>query len=147
MALSPLEVLVPTIGDTTRVVAPESQIEIVPNIQYGSQKSGAATNTIARKRRKAVRPIVNGSFLVPYEDDTWFTAFENRTDLALFAQAGNVPGSTVLISCPTIQLSQPTNAPTDEELRGASVPWHGRHDEEIAGATELTYSALRFHCL
>lgn len=148
MALNPLEVTVPTVGSTTRVQVPQSEIVITPNITYAPQRSGAATNTIARMRRMPTRPLVQGSFTAPYEDDTWFTAHSSRTDLALFAQCGDVPGSTVLISVPTIQITEPPKrTPSGENIAGQTVTWQGRLDAEIGSTSEVSYSALRLHFL
>ena len=147
MALNPLEVHVPTIGSTTRVVVEQAEVSIEPQITYAPVRSGAAANTISRMRRQAVRPLVQGSFTIPYEDDTWWTAHSARQDRALFAQCGNVPGSTVLISCPTIQIGLPQPAASAEGIAGQTVPFRGRHDEEIGGSTEVGYSAFRIHCL
>lgn len=147
MALSPLEVTVPTVGDTTRVVLEQSDIVITPGITYGPVKSGRAANTIARMRRAATRGIVKGTFTIPKEDQTWFTARADREVRALFAQLGNVPGSTVLISVPTIQIGMPADAQSGENIRGIQVPFVARHDEEIGSTTEISYSALRIHFL
>lgn len=145
--LSPLEVTVPTVGDTTRVALEQSDITITPGIVYGPVKSGAASNTIARMKRGATRGVVQGSFTIPKQDLTWFTARANRDARALFAQLGNVPGYTVLISVPTIQIRMPADAPSGDNIRGISVPWVARHDEEIGSTSELSYSALRIHFL
>ena len=148
MALSPLEVTVPTIGSTTRVVVPQSEVTITPQIVYAPQRSGAATHTIARMRRMPTRPLVQGTFTAPYEDDTWYTAHSSRTDLALFAQAGNVPGSTCLISVPTIQIHTPPQpGASGENIAGQAVSWQARHDAEIGSTSALSYSALRIHFL
>jgi hypothetical protein len=148
MALAPLEVTVPTVGATTRVLVEQSAVEITPGIVYAPQTSGAATNTIARMRRMPTRPLVQGTFTAPYEDDTWYTAHSSRTDLALFAQAGNVPGSTCLISVPTIQIVEPPQrGPSAEGIVGQTVTWQGRLDGEIGSTSELSYSALRMHFL
>lgn len=147
MALSPLEVTVPTIGATTRVALEQAEVQIQPQITYAPVRSGRATNTIARMRRQPVRPLVQGTFVVPYEDDTWYTAHTARQRRALFAQCGNVPGSTCLVSVPTIQIDQPQPAESGEGIAGVSVPWRGRHDVEIGSTGELSYSAFRLHFL
>lgn len=148
MALSPLEVTCPTVGSATRVVVPASEITITPAIVYAPQRSGAATHTIARMRRQPTRPLVSGSFIAPYEDDTWWTAHSAREDRALFAQCGNVPGATVLISVPTIQIdAPPQRTASGEGIAGQTVTFRGRHDAEIGSTSEISYSALRIHFL
>lgn len=148
MALAPLEVTVPTVGSSTRVLVPASEVTITPAITYAPQRSGAATHTIARMRRMPSRPLVSGSFVAPYEDDTWWTAHSSRTDLALFAQLGNVPGSTCLISVPTIQIdAPPQRTASGEGIAGQTVTWRGRLDAAIGSTSEISYSALRLHFL
>ena len=144
-ALVPLEVTVPTLGSTTRVVVPESELAIEPQIVYAPQRSGAATETIARMKRAPARPICRGSFVAPYEDDTWYEARDNRSDHAVFAQAGNLAGSCMLISLPTVQITDVQPAASGEGNAGQRVSFEARHDEEIGGATEVGYSALRLH--
>lgn len=148
MALAPLEVTCPVVGATTRVLVPQSEVTITPAIVYAPQRSGAATETIARMRRQPTRPLVSGTFTTPYEDDTWYTAHSARETRALFAQAGNVPGATCLISVPTIQVTEPPQmAESGEGIAGQTVTWRARHDTAIGGTGELGYSALRLHFL
>jgi hypothetical protein len=148
MALAPLEVTVPTVGATTRVLVEQSEVTITPGIVYAPVRSGAATHTIARMRRQPVRPLVSGSFTAPYEDDTWYTAHSGREDRALFAQCGNLPGSTVLISVPTIQIHEPPQpGASGEGIAGQVVSWQARHDAAIGSTSEVSYSALRLHFL
>lgn len=144
-ALNPLEVHVPTIGSTTLVCVDQSEVTIEPAITYAPQKSGKATETIARMVRQPTRPIVKGTFTVPFEDDTWNTARDNREDRAVFVQAGNIAGSGMLISMPTVQITDVQKAAAGEGIAGQVVSFEGRHDEEIAGATEVGYSAYRLH--
>jgi hypothetical protein len=145
LALNPLELTVPTVGATTRVMVPQSELSIEPQIAYAPQRSGAATETIARMKRQPARPPIQGSFLAPYEDDTWYTARDNRSVHAVFAQCGNLAGSSVLISVPTVQITDVVPAASGEGIAGQRVTWQGRHDTEIGGATEVGYSAFRMH--
>lgn len=146
IALNPLEVTVPTIGNSARVVVEQAEITIEPQITYRPQRSGAATETIARMVRAETRPLVQGSFVIPYEDDTWFNARDNKTDLALFAQLGTLAGSCALVSVPTIEIVDVQPAPSGDGIAGQRVTWRARHDEETgAGSTEVGYSALRMH--
>lgn len=145
MACAPLELHVPTIGSTTRVLVEESAVKFEPQITYAPQKSGAATETIARMRRQPTRPAVRGSFTCPYEDDTWYTARDDREDRAVFAQAGALPGEAMLFSCPTVQITDVKPAPSDSAIAGQTVTFEGRHDEEIGSTSERSYSAIRWH--
>jgi len=148
IALDPVEVHVPTIGATTLVSLEASEIAIEPQIAYAPQKSGKATETVARMVRQPARPVIQGSFLVPYEDDTWYTARDDREDRAVFVQAGNLVGAgggICLFSIPTVQITDVQPAPSGENVAGQRVFFEGRHDEEIGGSTEVGYSAFRMH--
>ena len=145
LALNPLELTVPTIGSTTRVLVPESELAVEPQITYAPVMSGAATETIARMRRQPTRPLVQGSFVAPYEDDTWYAARDNRTSHAVFAQGGATAGSAFLISIPTVQITDVQPTASGEGIAGQRVTFQGRHDEEIGGVTEIGYSAMRLH--
>lgn len=148
LALNPLELTVPTIGSTTRVVVPQAEVSIEPAITYAPQRAGNATETIARMRRQPTRPVATGSFIAPYEDDTWFNARDNRDDRAVFAQLGNIAGSAWLISLPTVQITEVQGGvESGEGIAGQRVAFEARHDEEIAGSTEIGYSAIRIHCV
>jgi len=144
-ALTPLELTVPTVGATARVVVPESEVTIEPAITYAPQKSGAATETIARMKRQPARPVVKGSFVCPYEDDTWYTARDNREVRAVFAQLGNLAGSCMLISVPTVQITDVQPAVSGNGIAGQRVSFEGRHDAALGLTTEVGLSALRCH--
>lgn len=143
--LDPLEVHAPTIGSTTRVALDASEVTVESNLSYRPQRSGSAENTIARMVRAETRPLARGTFVCPYEDDTWFTARDDREDRALFIQCGDLAGGACLISFPTIQVEDVQMAPSAEGIRGQRVTWRARHDEEIGGSTEVGYSAMRLH--
>lgn len=146
MALNPIEVTCPTVGSTTRVALEHSAVTVDPNIVYAPQRSGKASQTIARMRRMSSDPLVSGTFTVPYEDDTWFTAHSARQDRALFVQIGNVPGHAWLISVPTIQIHEPpTRVVSGDGIAGQSVPYIARLDTAIGATSERSYSALRIH--
>jgi hypothetical protein len=86
---------------------------------------------------------VRGSFTAPKEDNTWYTARDNRETRAMFVQYGAFAGSICLISLPTIQVTDCQPAPADTNIAGNVVTVEGRHDEAIGGVTELGYSAFR----
>ena len=145
LALNPLDVTVPTVGSTTLVSVAASEFTCEPQIAYAPQKSGAATETIARMKRQPARPVVKGSFTAPYQDDTWYTARDGREVRAVFARGGNLAGSAFLISIPTVQITEVQPGASGEGIAGQKVSFEGRHDTEIGGSTEVGYSALRIH--
>lgn len=147
MAVTPLELHLPTVGSTTRVVVEQASLTIEPQIAYAPVKSGRAAETIARMRRQPTRPLVRGSFVCPYEDDTYYNARDARTNLALFAQVGNLAGSAILFSCPTIQIVDVQPAVADQGIAGQQVTWEARHDAAIGSTSAISYAAFRIHCV
>lgn len=144
MALSPLAVHVPKIGDTTLVSVCASAVSVEPAIAYAPVRCGAAPETVGRMKRQPARPVVTASFTAPL-DERWFAARDDREDRAFFVQAGALAGGMVLISLPTVQVTEVQPAPSGENIAGVTVTVEGRHDEEIGGSTEEGYSALRLH--
>lgn len=146
-ALNPFSLHFPTVGATTLVEIAQAEAAIEPNIVYAPQMSGSATETIARMRRQPSQgePLVKGSWLAPYETDTYYTGWDAKTNYAMFAQLGDAAGSCMLISCPTVQIVNVEPAVSGEGIAGQRVSWEGRHDEAIAGSTEIGYSAMRIH--
>jgi hypothetical protein len=146
IAMVASELHVPTVGSTTRAAVDYSALSIEPSLVYEPQRAGGAAETIKRMKRQATRPFVKGSFVTPYEDQTWYTARDNREVRALFAQIGSLAGSACLISCPTIQVTDVQPAPADVAISGLSVSFEGRHDESAAaGSSAHSYSAQRYH--
>lgn len=141
------ELTVPTVGSTTRVLVHQTGVKIEIGMEYEDIPSGAVAEGLRRKRRKPARPLVKGSFITPFEDLTWKTAHDNRTSHGIFQQLGNAPGSTLLISVPTAQITGTPQRVPAGVAAGFEVPWEGRLDEAIAGATEVTYAGARFHFL
>ena len=138
---APLDLHAPKIGDTTMVQLCPSAVTVEPQIAYAPVRCGRAAETIARMRRQPARPVVRGSFTVPYEDDTWYTARDDREDRAIFVQAGY----GMLVSIPTVQIVDVQPGPSAEGIAGQVVTFEGRHDEEIGSTSALSYSALRLH--
>lgn len=138
---------VPTVGSTTRTLVDASTFQLSLQIAYEQLQSGGRTEGVLRARRQAKRPVVSGAFEVPLEDTSWEDAFANRTARAVFQQLGNLPGETWLISIPTVQIGRPVRKGVQGGLSGYSIPFEGRHDAAIGSTSELSYSALRFHCL
>lgn len=140
------ELTVPTVGATTRVLVHQTEIKIeLPGLAYEDIPSGYGVEGVRRKRRMPGRPLVRGSFTLPFEDQAWFQAFEDRTSHAVFQQLGTLPGQAVLISVPTVQIQQPKRVAAGG-VAGVMVPFIGRHDEDVTSpTTDAHRSAIRFH--
>jgi hypothetical protein len=142
------ELTVPSISSTSRVVVHQTEFKIeLSGLTYEDVPSGAGVQGVRRKRRMPGRPLVRGSFTTPYEDSTWFDAFSNSSDRAVFQQIGNLPGRTVLLSVPTVQIGQPKRVAAGG-VAGQMVPFMGRLDEAVdSPTTDAHYAAFRIHFL
>lgn len=143
-ALNPVLLTVPTVGSKTRRIIANSAITIEPGIAYAPQRSGAASETVARMRRQRVHPVAKLTFTAPLEDETWFDARDNRTAIAAFVQLGVLAGKIMFISLPTLQVVDVQPAPSETEISGQIVTCWARHDAALDdGTDEFLRSALR----
>lgn len=95
MPLMASELHVPTVGSTTRTAVDYSAVTVEPSLVYEPVRAGGATETIKRMRRQATRPFAKASFVTQYEDQTWYTARDDRENRALFLQIGTDRKSVV----------------------------------------------------
>ncbi len=143
------ELTIPTVGSTTRVPVLASDFTV--NLAFDYQPVTGfviSNNTIIRMRRQRPRDgvLARGTFTLPLEDSTWFTAQTARTDHAIFMQIGNARGGGWLLSFPTVQITNVAPGPSASGLSGIVVSWEARHDSS-AGAvtTEMQRAAMRLH--
>lgn len=137
------ELTVPTFGSAqSRVAVDQSAFTLELALNYAPIKTGGGVQNVLRHRRQASRPFAKGSFTTPYQDDTWYTARDNREVRSVFQQLGNLPGSASLISVPRVQITDVQAAASAEAISGAVVSFEGRHDD---GATAHGRSVARFH--
>lgn len=140
------ELTVPAFGSAqARTLVDDSAFSMDIALNYGPITSGAAAQNIKRMRRQATRPLVKGTFTTPNEDNTWYTLRDNKTDLTLFKQIGNLPGATWLISVSRIQVTDVQDGPTTTEASGQVVSFEGRRD--AIDSTDIGGAAVRIHCL
>jgi len=142
------EFIVAEVGNTTRnVVACQNQ-QWSPGINYIPITTPAGVQTMLGWRRgRSV--AMTGSFQ-PYFDSSvnpdWYFDDVIRARLAMFQQIGSSAseGGLVLLSSPTVQIETPQRA-DNGNLSALSVNWRARHDEALAGTSELLRSAFRIH--
>ncbi len=146
MALVKSELHVPTVGSSTLVSVHNPATTWEPQIAYAPIKSGKAAENVVAMRRQESRPVIKGSWIQPYEDDTWFTARDNASSHAVFHQLGALPGEVILLSAPTVQIVDVQPATAETELAGIQVMWEGRHDESLSTPTnDHERAAFRIH--
>jgi len=89
---------------------------------------------------------VQGQFTLPYQDNTWFTGRNNRTDYACTYTMGVAAGSAVVLSAPTLQVLNPQRAADAGGLAAQTVMWKGRRDTDVgADTSEIGKSPFRIH--
>lgn len=138
----------PTVGSTTRTPVLASDCTVALGFAYEPITGYGGTETIIRMRRQRPRDGVLGkiTFVVPYEDDTWINARDNRENRALFFQIGNAAGATVLMSFPTVQVVDVQRSASATQIAGQTVVCETRHDSSAAAdTTERRYAAFRLH--
>ena len=146
MLCSPLEAHMPLFGSgQPRVALENSAVTFEPLHTYEMQRSGLAPNTVARMVRQSTLPAARASITFPYADDTYYNAWFARQQRAFFAQAGNLPGGTVLLSAPNVQITNVVPAEVTGGVVGQTVTVEARLD--TLGLTEREYSAFRVHYL
>lgn len=135
-----------TLNSATLLAA--STIEFKPNIKYAVQRTPAGVNTIKQPIRDRAAPAIAGAFVLPYEDQTWFTARDSRTAKGLWYQIGTSPtDGGILIAAPTVQITdvQLINA---DGIVATRVEWKGRSDGDTSGSTaDLALSPFRIHLI
>ena len=118
-----------------------------PHIAYVPYTSPNGINTV--KQWVASRNMdspVQGQFTLPYQDNTWFTGRNNRTDYACTYTMGVAAGSAVVLSAPTLQVLNPQRAADAGGLAAQTVMWKGRRDTDVgADTSEIGKSPFRIH--
>jgi hypothetical protein len=123
-----------------------SAIAFAPAVAYGPVTSPSGKNTIFRWRASRAAPPATGSWTSPYEALTRWTERNNRTDKAVFYQMGAAAGQAVLISAPTVQLTNPQRVADGSDIAAETVEWKARRDTDVGSSTtELAKSPFRLH--
>lgn len=107
-----------------------------PHVAFGPYTSPSGINTVKRwiKTRNTDSPV-QGSFTMPYESATWWTARNNRSDLAVQYVAGVAAGSAVILSAPTVQPLNPQRVADAAGLAAQTIMWKGRRDIDVGSST------------
>lgn len=143
------ELTMPVVGSTTRVAPGVSDVTLALGFAY-EPVTGYGRNNVRRMRRMRPRDGVLAKITgtLPFEDGTWITARDDRENRAAFWQIGSTPGATVLISIPTVQVTQVPRAASASQLSGIQFVGESRHDASaVASTTPLSYAAFRVHFL
>ncbi len=141
---------VPILGTESLTAATQvhvSALAIEPQHNFVPITSPSGTNGILRFRLSRNNgPSVQGSWTTFYESDGRWDARAAKTDYALFYQFGQSAGSSVLISCPTIQVVDVQRV-DDNGIAGETVTWKARADGDItaSGTADQQRSPLRIH--
>lgn len=134
----------PTFSTTQAVHV--SALAFEPHVTFVPYTSPSGVNTIKQwvAGRNADSPV-QGQFTTVYQDTTWFTRRNSKTDVALMYVAGVTGADSFIISAPTTQVLNPQRAPDASGLAGQIVMWKGRRDTDTAQTTDIAKSPLRIH--
>lgn len=143
------EFRVMTVGTATltNTLIHAPSINITPNIAYTQHRTPAGVQTVNTWIRLHQPPVVSGSFTLPYEDQTWFSARDNLTDKAVFYQIGtSTTDGGILIAAPTTQITNVQRVDIDG-IAGQEVSWEARIDTDAGTSSpvELGRNAFRIH--
>lgn len=132
-----------TVGTSTLsgTLLESSSIEITPQLTWVPVRTNSGTNTVKAWMKTHAAPVISGSFTIPYEDQTWFTAHSSRTAKAHWLQIGSTTtDGGVLISVPNTRIvGQPKRVDVDG-VAGLKVDFVSLLDTDTTA--ESGYEAL-----
>lgn len=139
-----------TVGTATYSASqllPVSAVTIEPHSQFAPVTSPSGVNTIQewKKVRNPDCPV-QGSFTLPYEAATYWTARNNRDDVGIMYSAGTASGNGFAISVPTAQILNPQRVADAAGFAAQTVQFKGRRDTDVGSSTsDEAKSPFRIH--
>lgn len=123
-----------------------SEFTVELGYKYQAITSPGGTNNVAAYQMVPDHPVVQGTFSLPYEAQTFFDAKADKDDMYIMFQIGStVAGGAMLISIPTIQITDCQRVDLDG-IMGQQVTFKGRLDSDTtANNTALVDSPFRIH--
>lgn len=132
-----------TLTTSSRIHA--SAISFAPKVTYVPVTSPNGTNTVYRWRATRTNPPIDGSITTFFEDYTWWTARDSRTDHNFQYQLGTSAGSTVVLTAPTVQILNPQRVDAGG-IAGQTINFVGRRDTDVGSSTSaLAKAPWRIH--
>lgn len=133
-----------TVGTTTINKLNVSSITFTPSLSYAMVTAPHATQIVSSWKRTRSAPVMQVEFMLPYEDQTHFTARDNKTLKMAALQIGNVAGSSVLIEVPTMQIINVQKSAADQ-ISSQTVTAIAKLDSDTTEgtATDQGQSAFR----
>lgn len=120
------------------------------NLSYLPVPSPSGTQGISRWVRASKKPVMSGSFVLPYENTNMLiyksSATASDRAVQLWRVIGGGAGGTMIIDCGTVQVTNVQRV-DDNGLAFQKVDWEARHDSltGTSSATGLSTSAFRIH--
>lgn len=150
MAVKDSEMVVTTVGNTTRSVTSYNAIQIAQNWELQTITGPDGVETVLDYLRvKSDEPVSAGqitdhwSIASPANRD-WYSHHQNRDDLAFFIKVGSQPGACWLIEESTVQIGPPQQAGVSKAA-GVTFPYKGRNDADLGDGSELLRAPRRLH--
>lgn len=139
------EYLAQVTGTSTRQIIDVQQMSFAPQIVFAKITSPSGTNGITQWQITRAVPVCTVQFTQMYQDLTWFTARDARSDYHLQMQIGNTAGGTVTVVVPTAQISDVQRV-DNGGFAGQQITATARMDSNATDqTTEIRRSGLRIH--
>lgn len=122
---------------------------VTPNLSFQSNTSpggSASSDIITSWTRVRTGPTFSGQFTIPFEDETWRNHKESKDDLYCQIEIGNKIGNMIVISFPTIQITDVQRV-DNAGIASQNVSFEARLDTETSEGTASDFgqSVCRIH--
>ncbi len=132
-----------------------TQVTAAPAITYSAEVTNPAASTgyavalagshvQAQWRRTHTAPVCSGTFVLPFQDYTYFDARDSGALKQLLFQIGTTPGECVLLDFRTVQILNVERS-GGQDVAMQTVSWACQLDQGTTGTSDLTDSAFRIH--
>ena len=134
----------------TGAEVPINAVSFEPQLAFLEVTSPSGTEGTYRWRLgRNNGPMIQGSFGTFFEDLTWHTGRDNKTDYQIAYQIGTTAGETILIEVPTCQITMADRGDANG-IAGVTVQFKGRLDAVVSNqvsGTDYHSSPFKIHFL
>ena len=139
-----------TTQQLTGAEVPINAVSFEPQITYLEVTSPSGTEGTHRWRLgRNNGPMIQGTFGTFFQDLTWHTGRDNKTDYQIAYQIGTTAGETILIEASTCQLTMADRGDANG-IAGVTAQFKGRLDAVVSNqvtGTDVHSSPFRIHFL
>jgi hypothetical protein len=136
-------------GDQTLTTMCPSALTVNFDYRVSPVTCPGGVNGVSRYRHLRSTPFVTGNLVTFFDsdiaqDDTLWDDWEGSVLQRMAIQIGNLPGGTVLIALPRVQITNVQRVPS-EDKHGISIDWKALDDTSNAASGDQEQSPVRFH--